>query len=293
MKVAKILLVSFILSSSIVSIALAGQWKEESDGWKYVNDDGSFIIDNWYQGNDGNSYYLGNDGVMQVGWFQIGDSWYYAYENGVVAQKEWIKYNGESYYLQEDGKMAVNTVIDGVKVGSDGKKIKDEKNYEGFSGATVVSSGSSHGYGIPAGDYVIYPDPDVYHIQIINGSECIVDKYNFIRLYAGDTLSVKGLYVPVGNLGELDINSSGMFRVGTDIAEGTYQVTPPEDVKGSVNIAICTVFNDIPSSKDGEKPEKNVVSEEYVSKRKGTTTVTVKNGQYLQLINCTANLQRP
>lgn len=291
MKILKILALSVAISLNIALISFAGQWVEGDGTWKYENDDGSYIANDWYQGNDGNSYFLGSDGVLLVGWFQVGNDWYYAKENGALIKNSWITYNGDSYYLQADGKMSVDTVVDGYKVGSDGKKVIESIKYEVNKQTSVVSPNSRSG-GIPAGEYVFYASPDVAHVKIINGSECIVDKYNFIELHEGDLTEVNGLYVPVENVSELDINSPGMFRVGIDIAEGTYDIVPPEDT-GRVNIAICTVFNSIPSSKDMEKPENNIVSQKYVYKKKGTISVEVKNGQYLQLLNCTANLRRP
>lgn len=291
MRIVKTLALSIIISLNVALVSLAGQWVEDNGAWKYENDDGSNIINDWYQGNDGNSYFLDNNGILRVGWFQVGNDWYYAKENGAILKDSWITYNGDSYYLQNDGKMSVNTVVDGYKVGSDGKKVIEAKNYEVKEQTKVISPNAKSG-GIPAGKYVLYASPGVAHVNIINGSECIVDKYNFIELHEGDLTDVNGLYVPVDNIGELDINSSGMFRVGIDIAEGTYEIVPPEDT-GRVNIAICTVFNSIPSSKDTEKPEDNIVSQKYVYKKKGSISVEVKNGQYLQLLNCTANLKRP
>lgn len=292
MKIAKTLILSIVLSVNIVFLSFAGQWKVDN-GWKYQNDDGNYIVNDWYQGSDGNTYYLGKDGVMLTGWFQLGSDWFYAAENGAVIKSKWIDYNGDSYYLQHDGKMASDTIIDGFKIGDDGKKVVSGNSYEIKEPVKVVSANTRSSYGIPAGEYIVYPDPEVAHVKVISGSECIVDKYNFVKLQEGDLTDVNGRYVPIEDVDALDISDSGMFRVGVDIAEGTYNITPPEDDSGHVNIAICTVFNEIPSSGDENKPENNIAFMKYVLKRKGTIPVTVKNGQYLQLINCTADLKRP
>ena len=41
-----------------------------------------------------------------------------------MATNEWVEWNGEWYYLYSSGAMAVNTTIDGYKLGVDGAYVK-------------------------------------------------------------------------------------------------------------------------------------------------------------------------
>lgn len=76
------LMAGFTILSTIP--AFAGQWKQDSTGWWYQNDDGSYPTStwNWIDGN--------NDGIA------------------------------ESYYFNSNGYIAVNTTVDGYTVNNDG-----------------------------------------------------------------------------------------------------------------------------------------------------------------------------
>ena len=53
MKKKRILIVSMILAASMSSASFAGEWKQDTVGWWYQNDDGSYPINTW-QWIDGN-----------------------------------------------------------------------------------------------------------------------------------------------------------------------------------------------------------------------------------------------
>lgn len=72
----------------------------------------------WY--DDGSSWYwFGSDGAMATGWRSIAGSWYCFGASGVMKANCWM---GDFYFLP-DGAMATNTVIDGYRIGPDGKWI--------------------------------------------------------------------------------------------------------------------------------------------------------------------------
>lgn len=97
----------------------AGQWRVDSTGW-------------WYQENNGN--YPRNT------WKAIDGSWYYFYSNGYMAHDIWI--NG-LYYVGSDGRMLANTITpDGYFVGADGKWIPTGQN-AGYS-MTQTAAGGPH-----------------------------------------------------------------------------------------------------------------------------------------------------
>lgn len=59
----KVLTATALLSMLASSTAFAGQWKQEGSTWKYQNDDGSYITNNW-QWIDGKSYCFDSNGNM-------------------------------------------------------------------------------------------------------------------------------------------------------------------------------------------------------------------------------------
>lgn len=64
MKKTKILLSVAIMALSLSSTVFAGEWKQESDGrWWYQNDDGGYPANQW-QEIGGKQYYFGADGYM-------------------------------------------------------------------------------------------------------------------------------------------------------------------------------------------------------------------------------------
>lgn len=78
------------LSALTSMTAFAGEWKQDSNGWWWQNDDGSYPVSTW-QWLDGNK-----DGLS------------------------------ESYYFNEAGYLVTNTTIDGYTVNADGAWIVDE-----------------------------------------------------------------------------------------------------------------------------------------------------------------------
>lgn len=59
----KVLSVSAMLSMLATSTAFAGEWKSDNNGWRYQNDDGSYVTNNW-QWIDGKSYCFDSNGTM-------------------------------------------------------------------------------------------------------------------------------------------------------------------------------------------------------------------------------------
>lgn len=56
-------------------------WEQTDDGWKYKQEDGSYLTNSWAQGADGGWYYLGTDGLMLTS--QTTPDGYYVDENGL------------------------------------------------------------------------------------------------------------------------------------------------------------------------------------------------------------------
>ena len=77
--------------------AVTNTWKKDSVGWVYLDSEGSMVYNKWI---DNDTYYVGANGYMVVGWQTIG---------------------GDKYYFHSSGAKAVNTTVDGITLGADGK----------------------------------------------------------------------------------------------------------------------------------------------------------------------------
>ena len=91
-------------ANETISAVKASQWVQVNGKWQYNNSAGNPIKDTWFFDKSyGKWYYLGADGFMEENCWALSGSKY--------------------YYLNADGSMAVNTTINGYKVGADGAWI--------------------------------------------------------------------------------------------------------------------------------------------------------------------------
>lgn len=243
-KLLVLLMVTTIAMSSTI-LSFAGEWKSDDKGWKYQNDDGSYIKSSWKE---------------------INEKWYF--------------FNDAEYMLSS------TTTPDGYTVNESGEWVQsfEDKYTFDLSGKWVNENK------IPEGEYVYYPGEQTTN-TIIEGSSSRISNFNYIRLYKDDIVN-SGIYVPVSKAGQLDITKEGVFLVGRDIKAGSYKLSQLKYDRSSVNMPHCLIFNTIPSSKDQFAAKKNLVKDSFVGKLKNNT-ITVKDGQYVQLILCTADFVRP
>ena len=78
----------------------AGTWIQDSNGWWYRNDNGTYSTNTWQKIN-GSWYYFNSWGYMETGWKQIGGSWYYLHADGKMAHDTWID---GAYFMGADGR---------------------------------------------------------------------------------------------------------------------------------------------------------------------------------------------
>lgn len=118
----------YIISKNSEVITQSSGWKQDSNGWWYEKDDGTYPHNGWEQ-IKGYWYLFNADGYMQTGWRQVDGRWYYLKENGIMAVNTWVG----NYYVGEDGAMLVNSITpDGYYVGSDGNWIQNSTDYTAF-----------------------------------------------------------------------------------------------------------------------------------------------------------------
>ncbi len=98
-------------------------WKKISGKWYFLNHKDGYMHTGWFKWNN-KWYYLDTvNGDMETGWEKVNGKWYFLADSGVM-MTGWVKSGTKWYYLYKDGSMAVNTVIDGYKIGKDGAWIK-------------------------------------------------------------------------------------------------------------------------------------------------------------------------
>jgi len=227
-------------------------------------------------------------------WKNENDKWRYQEDDDTYPINSWKEINGKWYYFNEGGYMLSDTKTpDGYTVAESGEWIDTMKNstvtadkkYVFEEGGMWISKGK-----IPEGDYVYYPTLSTKDPVVI-GSSSITDDFNYIKLHMEDFLN-PGTYVPVASIGQLDISGDGVFCVGKDVKAGTYNLTPIDYDGSKLVIPMCIVFNTIPSNKDNVSPEKNINQKLYIGKKRNNI-VTVVDGQYIQIIDASADFVRP
>lgn len=90
-------------------------------GVMWSNGDGTFKRDDWLHHMDRN-WYFGHEGYLLTGFHTISGILFYLPADGMF-RVGWNTVSEGKYYLQQDGSVAVNTVIDGERIGADGLVI--------------------------------------------------------------------------------------------------------------------------------------------------------------------------
>lgn len=118
MRKTKVLALALMFGVAASMTSFAGEWKQDANGWKYQNDDGSF----------------------KTGWFfnMPDQSWYCFDENGIMKTNAWVESDGKSYYVGEDGRMLTNSITpDGTYVDKNG--LARDINTKGYDNVVDTS----------------------------------------------------------------------------------------------------------------------------------------------------------
>jgi N-acetylmuramoyl-L-alanine amidase len=138
-----------------VSGAMRTNWFQISGQWYYFNSSGEMMT-GWIKDN-GKSYYLYSNGIMATGWIQLGSDWYCLNSSG-ARMTGWVQSVSGTFYLDPaTGVMVKDTVINGWKIGSDGKRgdkipgaqtkvivIDPGHNFGGDDGAYATNNGITY-----------------------------------------------------------------------------------------------------------------------------------------------------
>ena len=81
------------------------EWQKIDDAWYYFDEQGYMKANTWHKHSDGYWYYLLPNGTMATGWVLISNKWYYFNNDGTMFEG-WLKYKDKYYYLKaESGDM--------------------------------------------------------------------------------------------------------------------------------------------------------------------------------------------
>ena len=78
-------------------------WVKVDGGWKYRDEKGNFVVNDWVHLND-IWYYCGANGMMLTGWQQLNNNWFYFDESGHMLTG-WQYLNNNWFYMNESGYM--------------------------------------------------------------------------------------------------------------------------------------------------------------------------------------------
>lgn len=128
MKKLSVLFVVVCLSILPSMTVFAGQWDQDSTGWWYQNDDGTYPASKWVT-IDEKQYYFNADGYMVTGWVLTtqGD-WYYLNPSGELRYDE-LTENGVVYYFDSNGR-CTNHNKSGINFENDYQSILNQEKLE-------------------------------------------------------------------------------------------------------------------------------------------------------------------
>ncbi|WP_051630029.1 hypothetical protein [Lacrimispora aerotolerans] len=75
MRKVKLFILTAVMSICMSITALAGQWIQDNNGWRYQVENGKYPVNDWLQDN-GKWYHFHGNGYMQTGWLEISSKWY-------------------------------------------------------------------------------------------------------------------------------------------------------------------------------------------------------------------------
>ena len=141
-KLLSMVLIIVCLSSTFSSYVSAASWKQNTSGWWYENDDGSYPSNQWKQ-VDGKWYYFNSSGYMVTGWQTIGGAQYYFHASGVMATY-WQHLNNQWVYFDPSGEYMGNPSKNGRYFADNTIKGIDVSHYQGdINWSQVKSEGIS------------------------------------------------------------------------------------------------------------------------------------------------------
>ena len=124
-KILSLLGVSLTMSIFLSSTSLAGQWQQDSKGWWYQEDNGSYQVNDWKE-IEGKRYHFNQKGYMDIGWKKINTTKVENRQDGTQ-----YSYDTDLWYLFDaSGTLVTEGNWDGGAIGPDGALCIDNTKYE-------------------------------------------------------------------------------------------------------------------------------------------------------------------
>lgn len=96
---------------------------QTDNGVMWKQEDGTWAVDCWLTAL-GRLWHVDENGYIQLGMSEIDGKSYYLYLEGKLA-RGWTQIEDSLYFFHYDGTLAVNTVVDGLYLGTDGKAVSE------------------------------------------------------------------------------------------------------------------------------------------------------------------------
>ena len=214
----------------------------------------------------------------------VSSSAYYCIYDSSKASKKIIDnglFDGNSYV----------TVYDGQYLLLQRCKTNIIKNRTPLEFEHIYSSGEYVvGENIPSGEYYVELKSDYGTVYTYNPNDLTnslmtsVETHYYVTLSDGYMVRLSGVTAtPVSEVSKKynsDNLSPGLYRVGIDIKAGTYKCTPVSSDEMGKWESFYFVY-------DSSNIGRNTIAENFIG---ASDTVTVEEGQYLDLTSCTASL---
>lgn len=209
---------------------------------------------------------------------KIIDSFTHPYEEDAY---DW--YNESYLYLKDNFELDFD--LNEISASVCAEQETDKNSVEYIEGMYKV------GVDIPEGEYILIRSKDERYLSSVcvssdgNKSDIITydifDTHHYITVKSGQYLEINGCTATSSNgkrilVEDLEKISQGTYKVGTDIPAGEYKLTEAPD---AVIASVCI--------QNTSEADHDIISYNIV---KNTSYITVKDGQYLVLSDCTASL---
>lgn len=271
--------------------AMKTGWVSVGGKWYYLNSDGSMATG--WKNVSGVWYYLDASGVMKTGWFKQGNTTYYLLPSGAMA-KGWQTIGGKQYYFTSSGAMAINTIVDGKKLGSDGAVVP---NTPATPVEQAINDAAAFGATVKAqsdGTYNIYKN-DVYIGDFdpiegyIEGSNQFTTLLETLALDLGFHANAQELKSLVDQVQSKHVYNDGVIDDGKTLSIYWAPKVP------APNAAVSKALQDIASSgaiaNPGDEGSYNIFkNNEYIGyfNQSSDTHAVEGNGQYANLLETIA-----
>lgn len=96
---------TILFSCFTAATALAGEWRQDEVGWRYLDDNGEFLADRWLTYNRAR-YHFDENGYMNTGWYFDPLDFALEKEEDIPnLMKDTHGYGGYYYYFEPEGKL--------------------------------------------------------------------------------------------------------------------------------------------------------------------------------------------